>query len=178
VFLSLVCNWKCDRNLLHLTWSLESCLEVIVGQHYELKEKHSLYLYNYLDFPFRMRILCLILLIFNIFLDRTSKTVISNWPTRWLNAWAGCITCADVALWRGTHISFDEKCHSAHNKPEAMGYSKPRTYYWLKMGSAKISETQTLNLRATSDFHLVPAFRKRGGWSSGRVLMHQESRHG
>jgi hypothetical protein len=36
-----------------------------VGQHYELKEKHSLYLYNYLDFPSRLRILCLIILIFN-----------------------------------------------------------------------------------------------------------------
>jgi hypothetical protein len=38
-----------------------------VGQHYELKEKHSLYLYNYLDFPSRLRILCLIILIFKTY---------------------------------------------------------------------------------------------------------------
>jgi hypothetical protein len=36
-----------------------------VRQHYKLKEKHSLYLYNYLDFPSRLRISCLIILIFN-----------------------------------------------------------------------------------------------------------------
>jgi hypothetical protein len=36
-----------------------------VGQHYERKEKHSLYLYNYLEFPSRLRILCLIILVFN-----------------------------------------------------------------------------------------------------------------
>ena len=40
--------------------------------------------------------------VLSVFLDMTGKTLISNCSTGSTNAWAGCSTCADAAVWKGT----------------------------------------------------------------------------